>query len=159
MSAADVIEIQQVLARYVIAIDTLQPELMRACFTDDAVLDLSGVGAKTVDEYVKLCTESLPGFSATQHHLGLPAIHVDGDRASSRCYFMAQHIKNEFKPSWFMIGGWYEDDLIRQPQGWRIAKRRGVSIWGEGNPEIFGGHYPTGGTPRGAAHAPPSWMR
>ena len=48
----------------------------------------------TAAEYIGMSGQTLPTIGATQHHLGLPLIHIQGDKAWSRCYFMAQHVKN-----------------------------------------------------------------
>ena len=97
---------------------------------------------------------------ATQHHLGLPVIELVGDRAHARCYFMAQHVRNDLSPNPFlMIGGWYTDDLVRTEDGWRIEKRVGTAVWYEGNPDVLGmGDFPMGATPRGDGHKPLGWL-
>ncbi|ARS29279.1 nuclear transport factor 2 family protein [Sphingomonas sp. KC8] len=159
--ADDVIAIQQVLARYVIAVDTRTPELLRDCFTADAVLRLSGMPQLTVDAYVAIAGDALPKLDATLHHLGLPAIRVEDDRAWSRCYFMANHVRNALAPAptGLMIGGWYDDELVRTDAGWRIAQRIGTAMWAEGNSAVIeGADYPLGATPRGPGHAAPGWL-
>lgn len=161
-TAEDVVAIQQVLARYVIAVDSRAPELLRRCFTADAVIRLAGLPELTVDGYIAIAGEALPKLDATLHHLGLPAIMVDGDRASSRVYFMANHVRNALAPAptGLMIGGWYDDELVRTDAGWRIGRRTGTALWAEGNPAVIeGASYPLGATPRGPGHAAPDWMR
>lgn len=161
-TAEDVVAIQQVLVRYVIAVDSRTPELLRQCFTHGAAIWLSGLPELTVDAYIAIAGEALPKLDATLHHLGLPAIAVDGDRASSRTYFMANHVRNALAPAptGLMIGGWYDDDLIRTAAGWRISQRIGTALWAEGNPDVIeGANYPLGATPRGPGHAAPGWMR
>lgn len=161
-TAGDVVAIQQVLARYVIAIDTRTPELLHGCFTQDAVLRLAGLPELTVDSYVALSREALPKLDATLHHLGLPAIEVDGDSAVARTYFMANHVRNALAPAptGLMIGGWYDDELVRTEDGWRIRQRTGTALWAEGNPAVIeGADYPLGAPPRGAGHKAPGWMR
>jgi hypothetical protein len=37
----------------------------------------------------------------------------------------------------FVIGGYYEDDLVRTAAGWRIRHRRLVMTWREGNPGVL----------------------
>lgn len=157
---ADVFAIQQVLTRYVIAIDSLQPELLIDCFTEDARIDLGGVDAGTVAEYVNVCKTALPNLDGTHHHLSIPAISVQGERAYSRCYFTAQHVKNSLSPAHsLLIGGWYDDELVRRGDGWRICKRRGTPVWYDGNPQVLGYDMPMGAGPRGAGHAAPDWLR
>lgn len=160
-TAEDVVAIQQVLARYVIAIDSRTPELLRQCFTPDAAIRLAGLPELTVEGYIAVGREALPKLDATLHHLGLPAIRVEGDRAFSRTYFMANHVRNALAPAatGLMIGGWYDDELVRTTDGWRISQRTGTALWAEGNPAVIeGADYPLGATPRGPGHAAPGWM-
>jgi hypothetical protein len=152
-------EIEQVLATYSIAIDTRRPDLLDRCFGAGAELHLDGVGALDLAQYKEMCRTALPGLDATQHHLGLPAIRVEGDRASSRCYFVAQHVKNALAPRpALLIGGWYDDELARTAGGWRILRRRGTAVWYEGNPDVLGYAFPMGASPRGPGHEAPGWL-
>jgi hypothetical protein len=156
----DLQDIQRALALYVVAIDTLELSLFDQCFTPDARIILGGMGEMTPASYKEIATQGLGALSATQHHLSLPLIELDGDRAYARCYFMAQHVRNDLAPKPFlMIGGWYTDELSRTEAGWRITRRIGTALWYDGNPAVLGmGDYPMGATPRGAGHLPPDWL-
>jgi len=156
----DIQDINRALALYVVAIDTRELSLFDRCFTPDARISLGGMGEMTPASYRQIAAAGLGALSATQHHLGLPLIDLDGDRAHARCYFMAQHVRNDLAPKPFlMIGGWYTDDLIRADDGWRIETRIGTAIWYDGNPEVLGmGDLPIGATPRGEGHLPPGWL-
>ena len=134
-AALDAFMITQTLIRYSIALDSCAAELIKDCFTEDAVLvyDLGGVSR---DELIAV-SAGVRELDATQHFLSLPTITVDGDLAHSRCYFLAQHVKNVLAPdSTLMTGGWYDDAWRRTEQGWRIARRRAVRVWMEGNPAV-----------------------
>ncbi len=157
----DYLSIQNALALYVTAIDTRDLALFDLCFTPDAQIQLSGVGDGPMSPatYRQLSEAGLAALDATQHHLSLPLIEIDGDRAHARCYFMAQHVRNALAPSPFlMIGGWYTDDLIRTEQGWRITRRTGTALWFDGNPQVLGYDFPGGASPRGGGHLAPGWL-
>jgi hypothetical protein len=156
----DIQDINRALALYVVAIDTRELSLFDRCFTPDAQIILGGVGEMTPASYKELATKGLGALNATQHHLGLPLIDLDGDRAHARCYFMAQHVRNDLAAKPFlMIGGWYTDDLLRTDDGWRITRRVGTALWYDGNPEVLGmGNFPMGATPRAEGHLPPDWL-
>lgn len=156
--ADDIVAIQQVLARYTLALDARRADLIVDCFTDDGMMQIGEVYVLPAKDFAALSMESLPAFGATQHMLGLPLIHVDGDRAWSRCHYMAQHIKDEASPRAFMIGGWYHDELVRTDKGWRIAHRRGCPLWADGNEAILDGRFPAGAMPKGPEHAAPFWI-
>jgi hypothetical protein len=36
----------------------------------------------------------------------------------------------------FIVGGYYEDRVVRTPDGWRIAHRLMQQTWTEGNPAV-----------------------
>jgi len=154
----DLQDIQRALATYVVALDSRELALFRQCFTPDAKIVLAGMGDMTTDSYIKLAEEGLGRLDATQHHLGLPLIRLDGDRAQARCYFMAQHARNDLAPDpLLLIGGWYTDELVRTDKGWRISRREGTAIWYDGNPQVLGYDFPMGAVPRGPGHKAPAW--
>jgi hypothetical protein len=154
-------EIQRVLGLYVIALDSRDLPLFDQVFVPDAQIILGGMGEMTPQSYREAATAGLGALDATQHHLGLPLIEVDGDRAHARCYFMAQHVRNDLAPNPFLlIGGWYTDDLVHTPAGWRIERRIGTALWYDGNPAVLGmGDFPMGATPRREGHLPPPWLK
>lgn len=151
-------DIQRALATYVVALDSRELALFRQCFTPNAKIMLAGMGDMTTESYMKLAEEGLGRLDATQHHLGLPLIRLDGDRAYARCYFMAQHARNDLAPNGLLlIGGWYTDEIVRTGDGWRIAQRVGTALWYDGNPQVLGYDFPMGATPRGPGHTAPAW--
>lgn len=156
----DIHQIQQVLVKYTIAIDTQDFDLLETCFTDDAELYLAGLGTLTPQSYRAICEQNLPSLNATQHHCAIPAITIDADTARSRCYFMAQHARNSLgaKPL-MMIGGWYDDELRRVGADWRIHRRTGTAAWYEGNGDVLGYPVPQGGLEPTPGRATPGWMR
>ena len=154
----DVYEISQVLYRYTVAIDSRAYELFDRCFTADATIELAGMGVMTRDGYRKIARENLVSFDATQHVVSNPSIQVDGDRAYSRCYFTAQHVKNALAPRPCMIiGGWYDDKFARVDGAWLITARVGTALWFDGNPEVLSYPLPPGALPRTPGHEAPSW--
>src|SRR5439155_17428632 len=83
--------------------------------------------------------DGLPNIDATMHFCNAPVVKVTGDTATSRCYFMAQHVLNALRPDPFlMIGGTYDDELARIDGRWWITKRTGTSAWWQGNPAVLG---------------------
>ena len=156
--AEDIVEIQQVLVRYTLALDTGRADLIADCFAEGGQVQLSDVYVMSAADFVNIAAEGLKRFGATQHILGLPSIHIQGDKATSRCYYMAQHVRADMNPPTFMLGGWYDDDLIRTENGWRIIKRRGVPLWGDGNAEILDNQFASGAAPKGPEHAAPFWL-
>jgi hypothetical protein len=154
----DVHQISQVLYRYTIAIDSRAYELFDECFTPDAKIELAGMGVMTPESYRQIARENLVSFDATQHTIGNPSIKVEGDKAYSRCHFIAQHVKNALTPHPFMvIGGWYDDVFARVKGKWLITSRTGTALWFDGNPKVLDYPLPPGALPRTPGHAAPAW--
>ena len=145
---ADVHAIEQVLYRYAVAIDTYDLDAFDEIFTPDAQLDTSVTGTLTPAGYRARCEEVLPGLDATHHLLANPLVTVDGDTATVRTYYQAQHARNGCPGgSLLMLGGWIDDELVRTADGWRIARRRGRAVWFDGNPAILGLDVVSGANP------------
>ena len=158
--AADIAAIHTALATYVIAIDSRDLALVNQCFAADGVIEIAFMGSFTPAEYAAMATESLAAFDATHHHLSLPALRVEGDRAFARTYFTAQHTKSALAPHpHFILGGWYDDRLERRDGRWLIVHKQGTTVWADGNPEVMGGAFPPGAAPRGPSHEAPGWLR
>src|SRR6202012_1992864 len=110
--------ITRALGLYVIALDSSELPMFDQVFVPAAQVTLGGMGEMTAESYKEAAVQGLSALNATQHHLGLPVIDLNGDVAHSRCYFMAQHVRNDLAPNPFLlIGGWYPDDLKRTDDG------------------------------------------
>lgn len=159
IDAVSLLSIHNLLSTYVIAVDTRQVELFDRIFTPDARIELANTGTFSPAEYADLCRTNLVTLDGTQHHLGLPAISIEGERAFSRVYFIAQHSRNSLAPAaHLVIGGWYDDELALVDGDWKISKRTGTAVWFDGNPQVLGYDFPMGAAPRGPGHAAPAWL-
>ena len=117
-------EIVAVLVRYARAIDAKDWELLRTCFTDDAVSDYAGIGTwHGADDLVAFMVEAHAGMGPTQHLLTNFQIEVAGDRATSLTYVHAVTVLASHPDDWIDTIGAYEDRLHRGHDGWRIARR------------------------------------
>jgi 3-phenylpropionate/cinnamic acid dioxygenase small subunit len=120
---ADRVEILDLLARYSAVVDRGAWEQMPALFTPDASLDFTATGGirGTVADHQAFNAEVLTGFAGTQHVMGLPALSVDGDTATSRSICFNPMVVDDQHV--FFVGLWYDDRLVRTPDGWRFAER------------------------------------
>jgi hypothetical protein len=61
-------------------------------------------------------------FRVSQHMVGPSLIRVDGDTATARtiCH---NPMVFAHEPQVWMLGIWYDDELVRTDLGWRIARR------------------------------------
>ena len=137
--AADVVAIQQVLYHYAYALDARDYDALDDVFRVDAQLHTSGGTLMAPAQYKAMCATELPKLDATHHMITNTSVTVDGDRATSRAYFQAQHVKKSLAPdSQLLMAGWVDDELERRPEGWRIVDRRWHSSWSSGNPAVLG---------------------
>jgi 3-phenylpropionate/cinnamic acid dioxygenase small subunit len=124
---ADRIEIDDLLTRYATAVDRKDWELFASCFTPDALIDYTAAGGikGNLHEIKKWLAEVLPMFPMTQHLITNKVVEVRGDRATSRCILFNPMGLPDGKGSMalFIDGAYYNDELVRTEQGWRMAKR------------------------------------
>ncbi len=76
---------------------------------------------------VDKCSTALGKFAASQHLVGNHQVSIDGDAATHRCYLQAQHIRAN--GALWMVGGRYEDEMVRTGDGWRIQHRDLIVMW------------------------------
>ena len=72
---------------------------------------------------------SLPRFEACVHAVTNLHVVVDGDRAAARYYIQGWHWVRTEEPrasteADFLVLGVMQDELVRQSDGWRVARRR-----------------------------------
>jgi hypothetical protein len=126
---SDRLEIQQLLVDYSAAIDQRRFDDLDEVFTPDAYIDYratGGIDGKFPDIKAWLA-EVLPIFANYAHMLGLPEIRLAGDSATARTFCFNPMVfggaESTTKPSTMLIGLWYEDELVRGPDGWRLSRR------------------------------------
>ena len=123
---SDRLEIQDVLARYSNAIDTMQWDELDALFTDDAEIDYTSMGGirGSLAEQKAFLDANLPtvfqrGF---QHMTATSLFDIDGDEARVRTICFNPMVIKDEKHVLF-CGLWYRDTFVRQDGAWRIKER------------------------------------
>lgn len=131
---ADRQEVAEVCIRYAFALDTKDWQLLESCFAASPVFLHPGGRLDGFPDILERTKAALGPLTATQHLLGNILVQVSGDRATSSCYFHAQHVRTETPGGdLYIIAGRYDDTLLRTPDGWRIAERRQTYLWRAGN--------------------------
>ena len=119
LSAQDYFEIQQLYARYNIAIDNGDAEGWAATFTADGVFNTS-VGHDALVNFVKTWREKLGG--ATRKHWNNNLLITGNSKeASGNVYLMLVDIST--KPPSILATATYTDSLVKTKDGWRFTKR------------------------------------
>jgi 3-phenylpropionate/cinnamic acid dioxygenase small subunit len=132
---SDRIQIEDLLTRYALAIDSKDWALLDTCFVSGAHIDYTSTGGKTgpYPEMREWLKKVLSPFAVTVHHIGNITVELDGDRARARAYLWNPmgFQKADGELHWFTVSAHYVDELIRTDDGWRIRERvqeRGVII-------------------------------
>lgn len=133
---ADRMGIHDVLVRYCTAIDTLDYALLDSCFTADAHLDYSVMNgpADTYNVVRAWLEDSLHRLHAMQHSITNTVFDIDGDSAKTRTQFRNPNVMAtaDGQLNVFTVGGYYDDELIRTSDGWRIQQRVEVFSYVDG---------------------------
>lgn len=126
-SIADRLAIEDLLTRYATAVDRKDWALYRSCFTADAFIDYTSAGGirGSLDEVAVWLEQVMPVFAMTQHLVVNREIRIDGDRAEARSAFFNPLGVPDGKGGMtlFFDGGYYNDELVRGEDGWRIRRR------------------------------------
>jgi 3-phenylpropionate/cinnamic acid dioxygenase small subunit len=120
---ADRQDIGELLVRYATGIDRRDFELFRACFTEDCHCDYGDISVwDGVDAITDYMARSHAGLGHTLHRISNQAVQIDGDEATARSYVDAVLLAEDGR-SGFHAVGFYDDELVRTSDGWRIHRR------------------------------------
>lgn len=144
-SGDDRVAIQELLVHYCFLLDSGRPErIADEIFCADGVDD-HGLGEWRGREGLRAgFVKVMEGFAGTAHVLANLHVELAGDTARARSYVTAWHWlpgNASDRPADLVIVGAYLDDLRRDPQGWRVLRRRfrpvGPSVVGTGTLPAF----------------------
>jgi len=146
VAADDKYDICETVYRFAYGVDTRDWALYRSIFPDEVRVDYSSYGGyapavQLSDAWVAGIAPFFNGLAATQHSMSNGLVDLDGDRAHCRMYLRAHHVFEPEDPaSWFTVGGYYDDDLVRSsegPVGWLISSVKLTVTWRAGDPRIM----------------------
>ncbi|GBG37770.1 nuclear transport factor 2 family protein [Mycobacterium montefiorense] len=121
-------DISELLVRYATGIDRRDWPLFRTVFTDDCELDYGEIGTwQGVDAVTDFMDKTHAMAGHTLHRLTNQAITLDGDKASARTYIDAVIMFGD-NQSGVNAWGFYDDEIVRTADGWRIARRRFTQV-------------------------------
>jgi hypothetical protein len=110
---ADLLEIQQLTARYMMLSARKEEGRWHEVFTPDGVYNAFGT-PYGLDDFPML----LKSAPAGQYIGNAPVVDFDGDSATG-----VQHYVFIDQATHEMRLAWYEDEYVRTPDGWRIRSR------------------------------------
>ena len=128
---SDRFEITDLLHRYAGAIDGSSWDVLDSIFTPDATIDYSAMGGVALPfpemkEWLAKMISNVPGKMHLIANIEI-AVAADRQTATSTAYLLNAMV---FAPdATTLIGGKYNDTLVRTPDGWRISDRRLDLVW------------------------------
>lgn len=139
MGGDDIAAVINVVNLYPIAVDTQQWALLDRVFTPDATTDFGGGAAFSGLRAIKHTFDAIHApFDATQHVTTNHQVVIEGDRASCLSYVHGRFIRLGVEGgTMFESTGWYDDELVRTADGWRIQTRNCRTVWAGGNPAVL----------------------
>ena len=134
---SDRLQIDDLLTRYTVAIDQKDWSLLDTCFTPDAHLDYTSAGGVAGD-YSKVrewLEAALVPFPMTMHYISNSVVELGGDEATARTAVLnPMGFRNEDGSLHiFTVGAYYNDQLTRTDDGWRIRERIEEQAFMEGS--------------------------
>ena len=141
--------IKAVMDLYGFAVDTQNWQLFDQVFTKDVDADWGGTAVwHDIESFKRDFATYHDIFDFTHHVMTNLICDVQGDHAKAVTYGHWLLVRNGTPGGDVWRGqGWYNDELVRTKQGWRISRRRSGLIISEGNAGVmFPGGAPSGGT-------------
>lgn len=130
MNIEDERAIIAVLVRYASAIDRRDWTLFASCFTADVEADYGSITrCKGRDTLVDFMTRGHAKIGPTLHRMSNFVIAGDSHEATATSYVDALLMRPDSSGIFRQAHGWYEDRLVRESEGWKIAGRRFVRVF------------------------------
>jgi hypothetical protein len=130
---ADVIAIEQLLARYAVGMTKDDIDAVMDVFTPDGTYSAFG-DTYTLNDFPRLVAAAPKGLFLT----GTPALELDGDEGTGQqplCFVDQSNHE--------MRIGWYSDTYLRTAQGWRLRTRSMTFLRKSGARDSGRAHDPT----------------
>ena len=128
LTAADYLEIQQLVARYSYAVDMHGGDgsAYAALFAPDGSLGTQAKGTAQLAEFAAKTNKDRSGPAFARHFVTNVVIKPAPEGATGRSYLVTLDISEGGKPATILSGGHYDDVYVKTPQGWRIKSRNYV---------------------------------
>lgn len=120
------------------AMDTRDWKLLATCFTPNPDGDFANGDATGLDAVLTEYKTFLTPLDVTQHMVSNIVCTIEDDTATAHATFQAQHLRAKAEGNGqYILGGNYDDDLVRTSTGWKIQKRRVRGLWSNGDVTVL----------------------
>jgi uncharacterized protein (TIGR02246 family) len=132
--AEDRAQIEDLMGRYLFAMDWRDADAYASTFTEDGVLEHAGgveKGREAIrafinrmkDNEAKRNAQSKLRPARTRHNITNTIIKIDGGKAISRSYWTAYSNNNDQRKAEISSYGHYEDELVKRDGKWLFSRR------------------------------------
>ena len=129
--------IRELQNRYSYAIDSGQYDKLDDMFTPDATYHFVTGSTDNLEALKNTIRDALQPLTSSQHINGNQWAEITGDHATAGCYFTVHMFKEGVADGeHFEMGGRYDDELLRTPDGWRFTSRTISILWSDGNRKV-----------------------
>ena len=129
--------IRELQNRYSYAIDSGQYDKLDGMFTPDATYHFVTGSTDNLEALKNTIRDALQPLTSSQHINGNQWAEITGDHATAGCYFTVHMFKEGVADGeHFEMGGRYDDELLRTPDGWRFTNRTITIMWSDGNRKV-----------------------
>ena len=129
--------IRELQNRYSYAIDSGQYDKLDDMFTPDATYHFVTGSTDNLEALKNIIRDALQPLTSSQHINGNQWAEITGDHATAGCYFTVHMFKEGVADGeHFEMGGRYDDELLRTPDGWRFTNRTITIMWSDGNRKV-----------------------
>jgi len=126
-------DVADVLVRYATGIDRRNWTLFRTCFTEDCQADYGDIGVwHGADAITKWMEQAHARCGHTLHRITNQAIVPSGGGVAARSYVDAIVMASDNQTGARAVG-YYDDELVRTDDGWKIARRRFTMVLLQGD--------------------------
>lgn len=121
--------VTDVIVRYATAIDRRDWDLFRTCFTEDVEADYGHVGVwHDRDGITDWAIETHRPLGPTMHRITNVVAVADADRVAARSYVDVIALEPN-RSMHSHAAAYYDDELVRTEEGWKIARRTMRMVW------------------------------
>jgi hypothetical protein len=124
----------QVINRYATAVDGVDIDLLRSCFTDDVQAGYMGRAIDPGIEAIVATIAPLERMTGTIHNLGPVHAVVTGDAAQASAGCLVLAVSGDDEPRGVLRGVKYTFELARRDGDWRIRRLWHDVLWATAAP-------------------------
>jgi hypothetical protein len=115
--------VRDVVVRYFVGVDRLDPELIGSTYHPDAVDDRGRHTFQGATAGPDIVASNRTSMTSTRHHVTSQLVELDGDTARCETYCLGVHVTGGEAPKRMQTSSRYVDELERRDGEWRFVRR------------------------------------